>query len=156
MCTPIILKDVPVGSEFITSTWSMKKKENVTYRTRLNVRVFQKVELVHYDAADIALPVTNDMSIRILMVLALITGWISKIVDIKGAFLHGGFDEGTEPVYMAVPEVFENHYNNQVVLLLLKTIYGLKNAAKAFWKELLKAFDAMKCKRSDADPCMYY
>ena len=43
-----------------------------------------------------------------------------------------------------------------MLLLLLKTIYGLKNAAKAFWKELLKAFGAMKCKRSDADPCMYY
>ena len=45
---------------------------------------------------------------------------------------------------MAVPEGFENHYDNQVVFLLLKTIYGLNNAAKAFCKELLKAFGAMK------------
>ena len=43
-----------------------------------------------------------------------------------------------------------------MVLLFLKTIYGLKNAAKEFWKELLKAFGAMKCKIIDADPCMYY
>ena len=70
--------------------------------------------------------------------------------------MHGEFDEGTKPVYMAVPEGFEKHYNNQVVLLLLKTIYGLKNAAKEFWKELLNAFGATKCKISDADPCMYY
>ena len=40
--------------------------------------------------------------------------------------------------------------------MLLNTIYGLKNAAKVFWKELAKAFGAMKCKRSDADTCMYY
>ena len=73
----------------------------------------------------------------------------------KGEFLHGEFDKRTEPVYMAVPEGFGNHYDNQVVLLLLKTIYVLKNAAKAFWKEPLKAFGAMKYKRSDSDPCMY-
>ena len=78
------------------------------------------------------------------MVSTLTTGWIAKIVDKKGAFLHGELDEGTDRVYMAVPEVFEKHYDNQVVLLLLKTIYGLKNAAKAFWKELFKAFGAMK------------
>ena len=43
-----------------------------------------------------------------------------------------------------------------MVLLLLNTIYGLKNTEKAFWKELSKAFGAIKCKRSDADTCMYY
>ena len=89
------------------------------------------------------------------MVLALMAGRIAKIVDVKVAFLHEYFDEGTEPLYMAVPEGFGNQYDNQVVLLLLKTIYGLKNSAKAFWKELLKVFGAMKFKRSDADPCMY-
>ena len=74
----------------------------------------------------------------------------------KGAFFHGEFDEGTETVYMAVPDRFKNHYDNQVVLLLLKTISGLKSAAKAFWKELLKCFGAMKCKIIYADTCMYY
>ena len=39
---------------------------------------------------------------------------------------------------------------------MLKTIHGLKNEAKAFWKELLKAFGPMKYKINDADSCMYY
>jgi hypothetical protein len=39
---------------------------------------------------------------------------------------------------------------------LLKTIYGLKQAAFAFWKALLKAFKAMDFERSKADPCLYY
>ena len=155
MWTPRILKDVPAGAKVITSTWAMKKKANGTYCSILDASEFQQMEGVHYDAADIASPVTNDMSIRIMMVLALMAGWIAKIIDVKGAFLHEYFDEGTEPLYMAVPEGFGNQYDNQVVLLLLKTIYGLKNSAKEFWKELLKAFGAMKFKRSDADPCMY-
>ena len=104
--TPRRLKDVPAGAKFITSTWSMKKKANGSYRAILNSRGFQKVEQVHYDAAYIASPVTNDMSIRIVMVLTLTAGWIAKIVDVKEEFLHGGFVEVTELVYMAVPEGF--------------------------------------------------
>ena len=153
---PTKREDVPANARIITSTWAMKKKANGTFRARLNARGFQQQEGVHYDAADISSPVTNDMSIRTVMVLALMAGWTAKIIDVKGAFLHGEFDEGMEPVYMAVPEGFEKKYDGNVVLKLLKTIYGLKNAAKAFWKELLRAFKAMGCERSDADPCMYY
>ena len=98
MWTPRILKDVPSGAKVITSTWAMKKKANGTYRARFNARGFKKVEGVHYDTADISSPVTNDMSIRIVMVLTLMAGWIAKVVDVKGAFLHGVFNEGTEPV----------------------------------------------------------
>ena len=89
MWTPRRMKDVPSGAKFITSTWAMKKKTNGTYRARLNVRGFQKVEGVHYYAADIASPVTNDMSIRIVMVLTLMAGLIAKIVDVKGEFCMG-------------------------------------------------------------------
>ena len=103
---PRILKDVPAGAKVITSNWAVKKKAKGTYCATLNARGFQQVEGLHYDAADISSPVTNDTSIRIVMVLTLITGWIDNIFDMKGAFLHGEFDEGTEPVYMAVPEGF--------------------------------------------------
>ena len=138
MWTPIRLKCVPAGARVITSTWATKKKENGTYRDRLNTRVFQQVEGVHYDTEEIVSPVTNDMSIRIVMALTLMAEFIAKVVDVKGEFLHGGFDEGTEPVYMAFPEGFEKHYENQVVFFLLKTFYGLNNAAKAFGKNYLK------------------
>ena len=107
--TPIILKDVPEGEKVITSTWAINKKANGTYHARLNVRGFQQVQGVHYDSSDISSPVTNDMSIRIIMVLTLMAGWIAQIFDVKGAFLHGEFDEGTDPVHMAVSEGFENH-----------------------------------------------
>ena len=106
MWTPRRLKDVPAGAKFIPCTWSIKKKTNGTYRDRLNTRGFQQVERVHYDAADIASTVTNNMSIRIVMVLTLTAGWIAEVVDVKGAFLHGEFVEVTELVYMAVSKGF--------------------------------------------------
>ena len=43
-----------------------------------------------------------------------------------------------------------------VVLLLMKTIYGLCQAAMAFWRILLTAFHAMQYKCSKADPCLNF
>ncbi len=78
------------------------------------------------------------------------------LLDVKGAFLCGNF-ENNEEIYMKVPQGFERFYSENAVLLLLKTIYGLKQAAMAFWKELLKAFYGMGYnKRSKADPCLYF
>jgi hypothetical protein len=38
----------------------------------------------------------------------------------------------------------------------LQTIDGFKQAAMAFWRELVKALTRMSFKRSAADPCLYY
>ena len=35
-------------------------------------------------------------------------------------------------------------------------IYGLKQAAKQYWKEILKCFGSMDYNRSKADPCLYF
>ena len=47
------------------------------------------------------------MSIRIVMVLKLTDGWITKILDTKGTFLHGEFDEGENTMSIAVLGGFE-------------------------------------------------
>ena len=50
---------------------------------------------------------------------------------------------------------FENKYGLDKLLKLLKTIYGLKQAARMFWKLLLKAMGVMKFDMSKIDPCLY-
>ena len=57
---------------------------------------------------------------------------------------------------MKIPEEFENHYERDVVLRFKRTIFGLKQAAYAFWREFLKAFVALGYTRSEADPSLYY
>ena len=62
--------------------------------------------------------------------MMLMTVWVSHIVDVKGAFLHGtGTYEKGEKVYMKVPECWDGFYPTNTVLLLLHTLYGLKQAA---------------------------
>ena len=149
-------KDVPSGAKILTSTWACKLKSNGTKRARINGRGYEQVDGIHYDSSSISSPVTNDVSVRIVFVLALMAGWIGKISDVKGAFLKGDLDAEKEQMYMHVPEGFEEYYEDDELLQLLKAIYGTKQAAMAFWKELLKCMKHMKYARNGADPCLYF
>eukprot|EP00980_Cylindrotheca_fusiformis_P016350 scaffold4869_cov71-Cylindrotheca_fusiformis.AAC.1 len=148
----VLKKDVPAAAKILTSTWAMKKKANGTYRARLNARGFEQQDGQHFDKYDIAAPVTSDITIRVVLVIMIIAGWTGELLDIRGAFLHGDFKPG-EKLYMKVPKGFEKHYDPRYyVLLLLQTIYGLKQAAMAFWKKLLECFSDMNYDRCKADP----
>jgi len=54
---------------------------------------------------------------------------------------------------MKVPKGIEQHFPGDVVLLLLRTIYGLKQAAKSFWSKLIEVLKDMRYSESSADPC---
>ena len=120
------------------------------------MRGFEQEKGQHYDETSISSPVTNDSTIRVVFILLLMAMFGAHIVDVKGAFLHGEFDNG-EVIYFKVPQGFEAYYDeDEYYLLLLKTAYGLKQAAIMFWKELLKAMKHMGFERSWADPCLYW
>ncbi len=82
---------------------------------------------------------TNSATIRIVLVLMVMASILAHIVDVKGVFLHGEF-----------------HFPADSVILLLKCLYGLKQAARAFWRQLLQAAKKMVLTCSRADPCLYY
>ena len=148
--------EAPMDAKIIDSTWAMKKKAMGQLCARLTAQGFMQVPGVHYDPKSIAAPVTNEMTIRIILTLMLMALWIGELLDVKGAFLHGDFGPREAPILMKIPQGFEKFYPKGWLLLLLKTIYGLKQATFAFWKALLKAFKAMNFERSKADPCLYF
>ncbi len=80
---------------------------------------------------------------------------IAHVIDAKGAFLYGEFEDG-EKVYIKILLGFEEFYDRNTVLLLKKTLYGLKQAAMAFYRKLLAATANIGLNRSTADPCLYY
>ncbi len=51
-------------------------------------------------------------------------GGIAHVVDIKGAFLHGEFNN-REKIYIKIPLGFDEFYDDNTVLLLKKCFYGL-------------------------------
>jgi hypothetical protein len=124
-------KDVPKGENIITSTWAMKKKASGRYRARLNAIGYEQVDGQHFDSTNISSPFTNDATIGIVMILTIVFGWTVGLIDVQGAFLCGSFKDGEE-IYMEVPEGFERFYPNNVLLLLLQTIHGLRQVASDF------------------------
>jgi Reverse transcriptase (RNA-dependent DNA polymerase) len=146
---------LPHGIKVLTSTWAMKKKSNGTYRARLNARGYEQVDGKRYDEDSKAAPVANTATIFVVMTLIVILDWEAILMDVNGAFLHGEFEKGSR-VHLKVPEGFEKCYPGNVVLELKKTLYGTKQAAKAFWLILLNAMAAMGFSRSKVDPCLYH
>ena len=91
----------------MTSTWAMKQKANGNLRGRLNAQGSEQIEGKHYFKYDLAAPVTNVTSVRIVLILmAMNTAWIAEVIDINGAFLQGKFTNG-EVLYMGIPDGFE-------------------------------------------------
>ena len=93
----------------------MKKKASGRYRARLNARGFEQQEGVHYDPEQISSPVTNDATIRIVLVLMIMADWVSYLCDAHGAFLIGEFEE-EEELLMEIPRGFECKYAKDVYL----------------------------------------
>jgi hypothetical protein len=152
---PVSRDEVPKGAKILTSTWAMKKKANGTYRARANARGYEQEDGEHYDKLTKSAPVANEITIRMVLVLIVMAGWYASVVDVNGAFLTGELGPDVE-CYLEVPEGFEKYYPPNVVLLLLKTLYGMIQAAHQFWTTLVNALRHMLYERSKADPCLYY
>ena len=69
----------------------------------LNARGFRQIKGQHYDNASISAPVINAMTIRIIMTIMIMAGWVVNVMDFKGEFLQGEFTDGKE-IYMEVPQ----------------------------------------------------
>ena len=111
----------------------MKKKGNGRLRARINGRGYEHIDGIYYESNDIHVPVTNNTTVRVVMVLALMAGWLGLIADVHGVFLKGEvYFQGKESMYFKVPQGFENNYSKEVVLWLLKALYGTKQAAIDF------------------------
>ncbi len=76
-------------------------------------------------------------------------------MDVKGAFLNEEFKD-SKVIYMKVSHGFEKFYTEDVVLKLKKCNYGLKQAAMAFWQQLLLCMKSMEMVHSTVDPCLYH
>jgi hypothetical protein len=83
-----------------------------------------------------------------MLALAALKNWHISALDVKTAFLYGELDE---ELYMEQPEGFKVKGQEGKVLRLLRTIYGLKQAALAWWKALDKSMGELGFTRLCSD-----
>jgi hypothetical protein len=78
-------------------------------------------------------PVVKAKSIRIMLILAAIFDLELKQIDFDTAFLNGKLEE---QVYMEQPEGYEIGDPKVTVCRLVKSLYGLKQAARVWYKSI--------------------
>ena len=86
--TAVKKKELLKGANITTSTWATKQTANGKLRGRLNAQGYEQIDGNHYFKCDLAAPVTNATSVRILLVLmAMNAAWTAEVIDVDGAFL---------------------------------------------------------------------
>ena len=150
--------NVPAGRRAIGSKFVLKAKKNskgivVRYKARLVAQGFSQREGI--DFKETFAPVAKFTSIRLLLALAAKHGYEVQQADVDSAFVQADL-HSSEVVYMNVPLGMRNRPEYaDTVLRLRKTLYGLKQSARA-WNHRVHA-DLVGlgyvCTRTDA--CIY-
>jgi len=76
------------------------------------------------------------------------------VVDVQNAFLQAEMKE-EEMIYVTQPEGYIDSDHPNWVCLLLKSLYGIKQAPRVWNKTLHKFLIKSNFKQSHADPCVY-
>jgi len=98
-------------------------------------------------------PVAKPTIYRVIFVLAATEQWEIHGMDVITAYLLGILDEA---IYMVQPEGFvRTKMKRNLMCRLLRSLYGLKQAARV-WNQKIHAFlIKIGFVRSAADPCLY-
>ncbi|MEO5660525.1 MAG: reverse transcriptase domain-containing protein, partial [Polaromonas sp.] len=148
-----ILKSLPPGRQAIDSMWLYDYKYDangniVRYKARLVAKGYSQLEGIDYH--ETFAPVMKYKSLRIILALVVIMDLELVQMDVVTAFLHA---EIKEQVYMKQPQGYEQ--GNNLVCLLLKALYGTKQAPHD-WNEVLNSFMlSIGFKRCVSDSCVY-
>ncbi|GJV36863.1 putative ribonuclease H-like domain-containing protein, partial [Tanacetum coccineum] len=134
-----VLCDLPEGKRVIGTKWVFRNKRDergtiIKNKARLVAQGYRQEEGVDYD--EVFAPVARIEAIRLFLAFASFMGFIVYQMDVKSAFLYGNI---TEEVYVKQPPGFEDPAHPNKVYRVVKALYGLHQAPRA-WYERLSTF----------------
>ncbi|GJW47064.1 putative ribonuclease H-like domain-containing protein [Tanacetum coccineum] len=134
-----ILVDLPFGKKAIGTKWVFRNKRDersivVKNKARLVAQGFRQEEGIDYD--EVFAPVARIEAIRLFLAFASFMGFPVYQMDVKSAFLYGTIEE---EVYVHQPPGFVDPAHPNKVYKVIKALYGLHQAPRA-WYETLSSF----------------
>ena len=143
----------------IASTWAFKCKRYPDglikkFKARFCARGDQQLEGI--DFFETYAPVVQWTTIRLMFILEILLGLKSKQGDVTCAFLHADLEPG-ENVYVDMPLGFAQYSKDgtKKCLKLKKTLYGLRQSPRAFWKYITQKLETCGLEQSKFDPCLF-
>ncbi|GJR78475.1 zinc finger, CCHC-type containing protein [Tanacetum coccineum] len=142
------LTTLPKGHKSIGLKWVFKTKKDVNgniirHKARLVTKGY--IQQHDIDFEEVFAPVAKMETIRLLLAIAVNNKWEVHHLDVKSAFLHGDLKE---EVYVIQPEGFMMRQDQGKVYRLIKALYGLRQAPRAWNIKLdntLQSLDFKKC-----------
>eukprot|EP00253_Pinus_taeda_P014092 PITA_14092 len=150
------LIELPKDRKTVGCKWVFKLKRGVNdtedrYKVRLVAKGFSRK--VGIDFHEIFSPVVQIVSITIVLALVPFLDLELQQLDVKTAFLHGDLDE---EIYMEQLEGFVQHRNEKFICRLKKSLYGLKQSPRQWYKKFDSFMLSQKYVRSEYDHCVYF
>ena len=149
------LAELQLGKKALHNKWVYRIKEehdgNKRYKARLVVKGFQQKEGVDYN--EIFSPVVKLTTIRLVLKIVVAENLHLEQLDVKTAFLHGDLEE---ELYMRQPEGFIKEDRKNLVCRLKKSLYGLKQALRQWYKKFDSFMSSHGFTRCQADHCCYF
>lgn len=142
----------PPHAQPLGCRWVFKIKRDALgnvekYKSRLVVKGFQQTAGTDYE--EIFAPVSRHATVRTLLAHCAVLDLEILQLDVKTAFLHGRLDE---ELYMKMPPGYDN---DGEVCRLHRSLYGLKQAARAWFLRLKQDLIDLGYRVSSADPALY-
>ncbi|GJY06732.1 ribonuclease H-like domain-containing protein [Tanacetum coccineum] len=127
---------LPDGKIAIGTKWILKNKRDargivVRKKARLVAQGHRQEEGIDYD--DVFALVARIEAIRLFLAFASYMGFMVYQMDVKSAFLYGEIDE---EVYVTQPKAFEDPHFPKHVYKVVKALYGLHQAPRAWYTRL--------------------
>nr|GEY49296.1 putative ribonuclease H-like domain-containing protein [Tanacetum cinerariifolium] len=149
------LMDLSNGKRVIRTKWVFRHKKDkrgiiVRNKVRLVAQGYTQEEGIDYD--EVFAPVPRIEAIRLFFTYASFMGFIMYQMDVKSAFLYGTIEE---EVYVCQPPGFEDQYFPNKVYKVEKTLYGLHQAPRAWYKTLSTNLLENRFRRGTIDKTLF-
>ncbi|GJW73009.1 putative ribonuclease H-like domain-containing protein [Tanacetum coccineum] len=150
-----ILVDLPFGKKAIGSKWVYRNKNDergviIRNKSRLVAQGYRQEEGIDYD--EVFAHVARIEAIKIFLDFASYMGFIVYQMDVKSTFLYGIIDE---EVYVSQPPGFVDAKFPKKVYKVVKALYGLHQAPKAWYATLFTFLLKSGYKRGTIDKTLF-
>lgn len=151
---------IPSNASIVTPRWLFKVKNEAGNKIRRKSRIVARgfADTNVYDIDETYAPVAGLTDIKFLLAAANKFELPIHHLDVKTAFLNGKLDK---KVYMKIPQGLKEYLNKQeafeqeYILELEKSIYGLKVSPKRWNVRFDKAMKKMRFSSYPFQPCLY-